>query len=524
MSFLTTLAFGQDPEKVASIFGCAPVKGDFLYAKETEVTNFQYLEFLHDQRKKISEEYYTSMLPDTVLWRTKLAYNEPYVEYYFRHPAYREYPVVNITRHQANEFCDWLETRLNMHFDSAHKTEIAKIDVRLPTNSEWALAARGGDQEAIFPWSGTSMRNTKKPWEGDMMANFVRGRGDYMGVAGHLNDNADVTAPGYSYWPNGYGLYNMSGNVAEMIHESGRTKGGSWRSRAPYLEIDGEDPHQGFTSGSPEIGFRYFIEVIQTREVKKVKPIKFSAKMIEELLVEVGSDSVYASKYEVTNQLYGLFVGENYGKEYEPKSENWIGSMPYARRFENDYANRSRYEQHPAVNITLEQASAFCAWLETRYNGLKKRKHDDLIFRLPSEKEWEHIAAGGLSFAPYPWGGPYARNAKGSWLCNFNPVQERWVVDLNDSTYLREGISIEEIRACADQDGVLVTAPVDSYFPNDYGIYNASGNVAEMVSDSPVVKGGSWASMIHFIHLKNREEYLGASPFVGFRFLAFRKK
>jgi len=523
LTFLTSIAFGQEPEKVSAIFGCVPVKGDFLYAKDTEVTNFQYLEFLVDQRKIEGEEYYESMLPDTTLWRNKFAFNEPYVEYYFRHPAYRDYPVVNISRHQANEFCDWLEMRLNMHFDSAHKTEIAKIDVRLPTNSEWALAARGGDQEAIFPWKGKSMRHTEKKWEGDMMANFVRGRGDYMGVAGHLNDHADVTAPVYSYWPNGYGLYNMAGNVAEMIHETGRTKGGSWRSRAPYLEIDGEDPHQGFTAGSPEIGFRYFVEVVETREVKKVKPIKFSAKMVEDLLVEIGSDSVYASKYEVTNQLYGIFVDENFGQGYEPKSENWIGSMPYARRYVSDYYDRSTYDQHPVVNITTEQASAFCAWIEERYNGLKKRKYEELTFRLPTEKEWEYTASGGLSYNPYPWGGPYARNAKGSWLCNFNPVQERWVVDLNDSTYLRDGISLEQIRSCAGQDGVLVTAPVDSYHPNDFGVYNASGNVAEMVSDSPVVKGGSWASLVHFIHLKNKEAYSGASPYVGFRFMAFKK-
>ena len=50
-----------------------------------------------------------------------------------------------------------------------------------------------------------------------MLANFVRGRGDYMGVSGHLNDNADITAPVFSYWPNDYGLYNMAGNVSEWV-------------------------------------------------------------------------------------------------------------------------------------------------------------------------------------------------------------------------------------------------------------------------------------------------------------------
>ena len=50
-----------------------------------------------------------------------------------------------------------------------------------------------------------------------MLANFKRGRGDNMGVAGQLNDNAEITAPVYSYWPNDYGLYNMAGNVSEWV-------------------------------------------------------------------------------------------------------------------------------------------------------------------------------------------------------------------------------------------------------------------------------------------------------------------
>jgi formylglycine-generating enzyme required for sulfatase activity len=55
------------------------------------------------------------------------------------------------------------------------------------------------------------------PSIGDFRGNFMRGRGDYMGVARSLNDNADVTAPVFSYWPNDYGLYNMAGNVSEWV-------------------------------------------------------------------------------------------------------------------------------------------------------------------------------------------------------------------------------------------------------------------------------------------------------------------
>ncbi len=61
------------------------------------------------------------------------------------------------------------------------------------------------------------MRTDDKKAYGEFVANFKRGRGDYMGVAGNLNDGADRTAPVYSFWPNDYGLYNMAGNVSEWV-------------------------------------------------------------------------------------------------------------------------------------------------------------------------------------------------------------------------------------------------------------------------------------------------------------------
>ena len=73
------------------------------------------------------------------------------------------------------------------------------------------------NERKLYPWNGSSLRNGNPKNQGEIMANFKRGRGDNMGVAGNLNDNADITAPVRSYWPNDYGLYNMAGNVSEWV-------------------------------------------------------------------------------------------------------------------------------------------------------------------------------------------------------------------------------------------------------------------------------------------------------------------
>jgi formylglycine-generating enzyme required for sulfatase activity len=252
-----------------------------FYMDETEVTNQFWNDYLHWLKLVYGDTYpelVNRALPDTNIWREVTEYNEPQVDYYLRHPAYRDYPVVGVSWLQASEYCVWRTDRVNelilireglMSYnptgqaDEEHFTTDSYLSgqysgdaasgglkdynpkgtgtrlvtmsdgiilprYRLPTEAEWEYAALGlvgnSFQELItdrrtYPWNGHYVRNDDNGGRffGTIRANFVRGAGDYMGVAGYLNDNADITAPVYAYPPNDYGLFNMSGNVSEWV-------------------------------------------------------------------------------------------------------------------------------------------------------------------------------------------------------------------------------------------------------------------------------------------------------------------
>ncbi len=142
--------------------------------------------------------------PDTLVWIRDFAYsyNEPMARNYFWHPAFDDYPIVGVNWKQAKAFCHW-RSKLWDSFRGADEPNTEKF--RLPTEAEWEYAARGGHDLAPYPWGGYYPRNAK----GCLLANFKPGRGNYPEDGGMLTVKADA------YFPNDYGLYCMSGNVAE---------------------------------------------------------------------------------------------------------------------------------------------------------------------------------------------------------------------------------------------------------------------------------------------------------------------
>ncbi len=146
-----------------------------------------------------------NVYPDTLCWVHDFtySYNEPMTRNYFWHPAFDNYPVVGVDWKQVTAFSKW-RTR----FWNDFRTELGDVindEFRLPTESEWEYAARGGRDISPYPWGGPYMRNKK----GCILANFKPGRGDYPDDGGFYTVKVDA------YFPNDYGLYNMAGNVSE---------------------------------------------------------------------------------------------------------------------------------------------------------------------------------------------------------------------------------------------------------------------------------------------------------------------
>jgi gliding motility-associated lipoprotein GldK len=197
---------------------------------------------------------------------------------YFWHPAFDDYPVVGVNWHQANAFCYW-RTRLWEDYKTPRGEPLMDI-FRLPTEWEWEYAARGGRSQVSVPWGGPYLRNKK----GCLLANFKPGRGNYPEDGGFYTVRADA------YWPNDFGLYNMSGNVAEwtssLYYEGSYSfqhdmnpevrwnakesdpprmkrkvlRGGSWKDVGYYLQTSARTYEYQDTSKS-YIGFRCIIDL-----------------------------------------------------------------------------------------------------------------------------------------------------------------------------------------------------------------------------------------------------------------------
>jgi formylglycine-generating enzyme len=226
----------------------------------------------------------TPVYPDTLVWVRDFtySYNEPWTMKYFSHPAFYEYPVVGVTWEQAKAFCHW-RTQQKQNQLNAH--DIMPIhDYRLPTEAEWEYAARGGKMGNKYPWGGYYTSNDK----GCYLANFKPHRGNYVATSHYSTKTMKVG----SFDPNGFGLYDMAGNVAEwtsdaydistyeLMHDMNPhyhyeakpddppamkrkvVRGGSWKDVGYYIQVSTRD-YEYQDSATSFVGFRCVMNAIE---------------------------------------------------------------------------------------------------------------------------------------------------------------------------------------------------------------------------------------------------------------------
>lgn len=224
-----------------------------------------------------------------------------------------------------------------------------------------------------------------------------------------------------------------------------------------------------------------------------------------------------------------------------PDTSVWVADFTYAQNepMVIGYFSLPAFDDYPVVGVSWKQAEAFNHWRTKRFNDQENRKSNArdrkeiLPFSLPSEAEWEYAARGGKIGLPYPWGGPSPRHGGGRLMANFKPGRGDYMGG-NDH---------------AGGDGFEYTAPVMTYYPNDYGLFDMAGNVAEWTSSAfdesassfvhdlnptyhydahtidaeglkrKVVRGGSWKDVAMFLQngARTYEYQDSAKSYIGFR-------
>ena len=213
-----------------------------------------------------------------------------------------------------------------------------------------------------------------------------------------------------------------------------------------------------------------------------------------------------------------------------PDTLAWIRDFTYSYNEPHAtiYFWHPSFDDYPVVGVTWKQATAFSVWRTDYMNSALRAEGmvDVQNYRLPLETEWEYAARGGLDLSMYPWGGPYTRNYEGCFLANFKPLRGNYI-----------------------DDGAAYTAAVASYEPNEFGLYDMAGNVAEWTSSAyhpssyifshdlnpdykynakpdddgilkrKVIRGGSWKDIGYFLQVSTRDYEFqdSAKCFIGFR-------
>jgi formylglycine-generating enzyme required for sulfatase activity len=482
-----------------------------LYAGATEVTNKAYELFLTDLLKRKEFDLLQAHKIYKTDWRSYLPvkFQNLAEDHLYAHgsPNAPDAPIQNISYESATAFCDWLTAVYN---NIEHKKkEFKRVRFRLPTEKEWMLAAStlspNADTSVLFehfknkyPWGDSYVKNA----QGCFLANLNTSNEipkEAKDAGSPALDGAYFTVMADAYFPNNYGLFNTVGNVAEMVQEKGKAKGGSWFHS---VEVSNLQNVQMYTEPQPYIGFRVFMEVLEEGTQDKIRKGMLGPPATLHL-----QGNLYMDEHELTNmdwQEYSYWIKQNEPEKYfaiSPDTSAWNSLGTQFTPFVQQYHKHPTYNSYPVVGVTHEQATNYCKWRSKVVNEMLalnpngQKKFGTVLYRLPTQKEWEYAASGGLDKRDFPYGHKELTTSKGD-----KKVYLNW----------------SEGKRNQQQDSTA-TASVYSFTPNGKGYYNMIGNVAEMVAEKGIAKGGSWRHALSQSKITTKLSYDVPTPWLGFR-------
>jgi len=417
-----------------------------LFMDETEICNLDYLEYLHWCYRKDKEQYKKAR-PDTACWLNSEFNYKCLVEYYLRHVANRDYPVVGLSYTQAQLYCKWRTDRVNdvaymyeHHLKSLPDSGLVipqKVIYRLPTSEEWEYAAMAGLNQKKYPLGFEelymSTTKTKEQFNFQLLSRT------------ECDPRSQPTNLSYSGYPNRYGLYNMLGNVSEIVADS-MFKGLNYST---YLdgkpltqEVYNHKMSFKYTRPEPWLGFRCICEV---------KDYKYDASepILNDLIVNNEFDSTYLNRLKRDTNFTYHFYPVTF------KNESNKGNF-FA--FDEFYV-KNGFAENPAdsLSITFIESNIyyktgatliFCSikYCFSHKNGrMAKRKYKELdeLLTKKSEKRTDVSQIFENSDKPnkrnkkihyfYNYNN-YYKKADLTLILNYDDVTKGWSIEITDSS------------------------------------------------------------------------------------------
>lgn len=457
------------------------------------------------------------------------------------------HPVVNITWYDAVKWCNArseMEGRTPAYYTSSSHSSptvyrtgsvdiedewvLPDVGYRLPTDTEWEYAARGGLIGKRFPWGDTIQHSRANYYSSDQFAYDTSATREYQPA--YSQGLYPYTAAVGSLATNGFGLYHMAGNVSEWVYDRQTNvqwvarlgRGASWGDFANWARV-GVRLQDVPSESSMYWGFRTVLSS------PAAEPILDESMALIPGGTNSGTDPDFGS--------YSLTVTEFQMDRYPVSKALWDEVRVWATQhgYTDLGAGVGKAPDHPVVNISWYDAVKWCN-ARSEMEGAMPAYYTssslspatiyrtgsvdveenwvrlDAGYRLPSNTEWEYAARGGLTGRRFPWG---------------NSIQHAVANYYSDDSFSYDTSSTREYHPEYSNGGYPYTAPVSALATNRFGLYHMVGNVSEWLFDWSLDyvgvlrsgRGASWGDFANWarVGVRLRSEPAEANLYWGFR-------